>query len=129
MTLGQENVEVTTATGTPADYKTNRPQTSRQEIRPCDQKSAKTMETTVGVIIRTNAHMIAQADQRAMPIKTKEGSSGKPSKKENMRLHARAIKRIYDRRTGEHVGWLYQWNNGSLAPRWKSKAYEDIIYD
>jgi hypothetical protein len=45
------------------------------------------------------------------------------------RLHARAIKRILDRETGDLVGWLYEWNTGELVPRWKTKAQKDVIYD
>lgn len=44
------------------------------------------------------------------------------------RVHARAIKRIFDRESGELVGWLYEWNTGCLVPRWKSKAYKNVIY-
>jgi hypothetical protein len=40
------------------------------------------------------------------------------SARKNTRKHAEAIKRIYDDETGEHIGWLYKWNNGDLVPRW-----------
>ena len=45
------------------------------------------------------------------------------------RLHAQAIRRILDRKTGEVVGWLYEWNTGERVPRWKGKAHKDIAYD
>ncbi len=45
------------------------------------------------------------------------------------RLHARAVKRILDRETGDLVGWLYEWNTGELVPRWKSHAQSDVVYD
>ena len=45
------------------------------------------------------------------------------------RLHAKAIKRILDRETGDLVGWLYEWNTGERVPRWKAKAHKDIVYD
>lgn len=48
---------------------------------------------------------------------------------EPKRVHARAVKRIFDRETGQLVGWLYEWNTGSLVPRWKSEACEDVIYE
>ena len=48
---------------------------------------------------------------------------------EPKRVHARAVKRIFDRETGQLVGWLYEWNTGSLVPRWKSEAREDVIYE
>lgn len=47
---------------------------------------------------------------------------------EPKRVHARAVKRIFDRESGELVGWLYEWNTGSLVPRWKAEAHEDVIY-
>ena len=49
--------------------------------------------------------------------------------KEPKRLHAKAIKRILDRETGDLVGWLYEWNTGERVPRWKAKAHKDIVYD
>lgn len=48
---------------------------------------------------------------------------------EPKRVHARAVKRILDRQSGELVGWLYEWNTGALVPRWKTDAHEDVIYD
>tara|TARA_R110002126_G_C10490653_1_gene504177 strand:+ start:39632 stop:39919 length:288 start_codon:yes stop_codon:yes gene_type:complete len=48
---------------------------------------------------------------------------------EPKRVHARAIKRILDRQSGEVVGWLYEWNTGALVPRWKADAHKDVIYD
>ena len=48
---------------------------------------------------------------------------------EPIRVHARAVKRIFNRETGELVGWLYEWNTGCLVPRWKSKPHEDVVYE
>ncbi len=45
--------------------------------------------------------------------------------REPIRLHAHAIKRIWDQETGELVGWLYQWNTGELVPRWKDATPAD----
>lgn len=45
------------------------------------------------------------------------------------KLEAKAIRRILDARTKEVVGWLYQWNTGALAPRWKDKPVKDVIYE
>ncbi len=44
------------------------------------------------------------------------------------RLHACAIGRIFDRETGELVGWLYEWNTGERVPRWKVEARSDVVY-
>ncbi len=48
---------------------------------------------------------------------------------EPKRVHARAVKRIFDRQSGELAGWLYEWNTGSLVPRWKSEACDDVVYE
>ena len=45
-----------------------------------------------------------------------------------VRIHAHAVKRILDRRSGTLVGWLYEWNTGELVPRWKAEARSDVIY-
>ena len=55
------------------------------------------------------------------------GSNDKQSGREE-RLHAHAVKRIYDRHTGEHVGWLYEWNTGDLIPRWTAAPHSDVFY-
>lgn len=47
----------------------------------------------------------------------------------NQRLQARAIHRIFDRKTGDLVGWLYEWNTGTRVSRWKSEAHDDVYYD
>jgi hypothetical protein len=47
---------------------------------------------------------------------------------EPKRIHARAIGRILDRKTGEVVGWLYEWNTGERVPRWKSGPRKDVIF-
>ena len=47
---------------------------------------------------------------------------------EPVRLHARAVKRIHDRKSGALVGWLYEWNTGELVPRWKADARADVVY-
>ena len=47
---------------------------------------------------------------------------------EPARLHAHAVKRILDRKSGTLVGWLYEWNTGELVPRWKGVARADVIY-
>ena len=45
------------------------------------------------------------------------------------KTEAKAIRRILDARTGEVVGWLYQWNTGALQARWKDDEVEDVIYE
>jgi hypothetical protein len=44
------------------------------------------------------------------------------------RKSAKPIKRILDRDTGEFVGWLYEWNTGTLAPMWTGKVCENVVY-
>ena len=44
---------------------------------------------------------------------------------EPKQIHAQAVKRILDRESSELVGWLCEWKNGSLVPRWKAEAYDD----
>lgn len=46
-----------------------------------------------------------------------------------IRIQARAINRIFDRKSGNLVGWLYEWNTGSVVPRWKSEEHDDVYYD
>ncbi len=79
-------------------------------------KFAKTRMISTGPIVLRSASRI------------RSGSSHLPGT-EPKRVQARAVKRIFDRQTGELVGWLYEWNTGSLVPRWKSGAREDVVYD
>lgn len=55
--------------------------------------------------------------------------NGKAGCVETRRLHAKAVKRIFDRESQELVGWLYEWNTGDLVPRWIAEAHTDVIYD
>ena len=73
------------------------------------------MISTGPIIVRRTARI--DADRSHLP-----GAEAK-------RVHARAVKRIFDKETGELVGWLYEWNTGSLVPRWKSEARKDVVYD
>ena len=43
--------------------------------------------------------------------------------------YAHPINRILDRKSRNTVGWLYEWNTGQIAPMWKDKPCEDVIYD
>lgn len=45
------------------------------------------------------------------------------------KLEATAIKRILDIKSGEVVGWVYEWNTGDRKPMWKNAKCEDVIYD
>lgn len=45
------------------------------------------------------------------------------------KLEAKAIRRILDAKTRKVVGWLYQWNTGTLAPRWKDGPVADVVYE
>ena len=60
---------------------------------------------------------------------TQSVSSQDTTKLSEGRSQAQAIKRIFDSKTGELVGWLYQWNTGSLVPRWKSEIHTDVFFD
>jgi len=44
------------------------------------------------------------------------------------RLEAKPKKRILDAKTHELVGWLYQWNTGTLVPMWKDGRKRNVIY-
>lgn len=44
------------------------------------------------------------------------------------RLTGRPIMRILCSRTGEIVGYLYQWNNGDLQPAWLQEAKTAVRY-
>lgn len=57
------------------------------------------------------------------------GGESEMSNAEPKRVSARAVKRIFDRQSGELVGWLYEWNTGSLVPRWKTEVHKDVVYD
>lgn len=48
---------------------------------------------------------------------------------EGKRIHARAVCRIFDKKSGDLVGWLYEWNTGELVPRWKAQEFKDVFYD
>lgn len=54
---------------------------------------------------------------------------GRSRSKKPKRLHARAIKRIHDSKSGDLVGWLYEWNTGSVVPRWIAGARKDVYYE
>jgi hypothetical protein len=78
-------------------------------------KGAKTPRMSTGAAVVLKVHT---CKKRTRPVN-----------KEPVRLHARAIKRILDRQTGELVGWLYEWNTGEIVPRWKTNAQTDVIYE
>ncbi len=63
------------------------------------------------------------------PSRTAAGVSEVEAGHPEERLHAHAIKRIYDRQTGDHVGWLYEWNTGDLVPRWAAEPHRSADYD
>tara|TARA_R100001369_G_scaffold52398_2_gene79209 strand:+ start:5837 stop:6109 length:273 start_codon:yes stop_codon:yes gene_type:complete len=44
------------------------------------------------------------------------------------RQSATPVKRIVDRDTGAHVGWLYEWNTGKLVPMWVGNPCENVAY-
>jgi hypothetical protein len=65
-------------------------------------------------------------DQSSQPIDMMDASQVPLSK---ARLHAEPIRRILDRSTREVVGWLYEWNTGSLVPMWKNGRKSDVVYE
>lgn len=69
-----------------------------------------------------------------MPIvvrgKRNRKSKSAPSPKTgNKRTQAQAVKRIFDKSSGELVGWLYEWNTGEMVPRWQGEARKDVYYE
>ncbi len=64
-------------------------------------------------------------------IKTKPIFAARRVKKRicEERLHAQAVKRMYDRQSGEQVGWLYEWNTGDLEPMWCSGPKLNVRYE
>lgn len=62
--------------------------------------------------------------------KGKQGTKNAPTlKARKTRTQARAVKRIFDKTSGDLVGWLYEWNTGEIVPRWKSKVHKNVYYD
>lgn len=39
------------------------------------------------------------------------------------------IAKIIDRKTREHVGFLYEWNNGERQNAWFEKAKDDYFFE
>ena len=66
---------------------------------------------------------------RKFPISSGPIAEKTAGREVSRRKHARPIKRILDRNTGEVVGWLYQWDTGALSPMWKNKVCEDYILE
>ncbi|MGZ2259943.1 hypothetical protein [Roseobacter sp. A03A-229] len=48
---------------------------------------------------------------------------------DNKRTEAQPIKKIIDRETGAHVGWLYEWNTGDLVPMWCNGPKDNVRYE
>lgn len=40
-------------------------------------------------------------------------------------LEGKPISRIYRRETGCFLGWLYEWENGQMAPLWADHPCDD----
>lgn len=57
-------------------------------------------------------------DARA-PVRSK--ASGRDV---DRRKDARPIKRILERTTGKMVGWLYEWDTGTVVPMWLGVEFE-----
>ena len=45
------------------------------------------------------------------------------------RLTGEPVKRIFCKKTGRLVGFLYQWNNGDLQPAWLDVAMAEVRYE
>lgn len=45
------------------------------------------------------------------------------------RLTGEPIMRILCKKTGNLVGYLYQWNNGDLQPAWLNNAMAEVRYE
>lgn len=70
----------------------------------------------------TNAHAAQAAKSVNMLAKTLDNN-------DSIQLYAEPVKRILDRSTREVVGWLYEWNTGSLVPMWKCGRKSDVVYE
>lgn len=81
------------------------------------------MTTVVSIKMTSNVPIVPRNETKAHEKGT-QSTDALPN-----RLHARAVKRIFDRQTGDLVGWLYEWNTGALVPRWKSEAHEDVYFE
>ena len=44
-------------------------------------------------------------------------------------LTGEPVKRIFCKKTGRLVGFLYQWNNGDLQPAWLDVAMAEVRYE
>lgn len=44
-----------------------------------------------------------------------------------IRTHAKPVKRVLDRRTGQLVGSVYEWNNGERCIVWTCGKRTDVI--
>lgn len=44
--------------------------------------------------------------------------------------HGWVVAKIEDRKTGEHVGFIYQWDNGERQNAWfeGAKPQDDVVY-
>lgn len=74
--------------------------------------AVKTMKISTGPIVLRNASDTCANATHVPSVEPK-------------RVHAQAVKRIFDRESNELVGWLFEWKNGSLVRRWKAEAYDD----
>lgn len=74
--------------------------------------AVKTMMISTGPIILRRASKIGVDSSHFPSVEPK-------------RIHAKAVKHIFYRESSELVGWLCEWKNGSLVPRWKAQAYDD----
>lgn len=45
------------------------------------------------------------------------------------RLTGEPVRRIFCKKTGNLVGYLYKWNNGDLQPAWLDTAKADVRYE
>lgn len=48
------------------------------------------------------------------------------------KIEGKAIARILDAQTRETVGYLYEWNNGAVDPKWKDDIVRDekeVVYE
>jgi len=50
----------------------------------------------------------------------------------NTKIEGKAIARILDAQTRETVGYLYEWNNGAVDPKWNDdivRDEKDVVYE
>lgn len=73
--------------------------------------------------------MPANNNHRVFKVHPSEPASTVVVQEIGVRLYAEPVRRILDRGTRSHVGWLYRWNTGAEVPMWTHGVKSDVIYE